>query len=340
MFQRVVINILLLDIPKYAKFLKELCMHKRKKMKGGVKMGGVVSALIKNEEVPTGSQQALPKKCRDPRIFSVPCTIGNCTFSYAMLDLGASIDVMPSSIYKSLNFGDLDPTGMIIQLANRSDVQPSGILEDVLVQVNELIFLVDFFVLDMKDETSRKGSTLILGQPFFMIAQTKINVNARTLSMEFDDNLVQFNIFEVMKHPIEDHSLFGIDVINELVEEYRKLGAGSVEISNFVELPYVTDCFDSVTNVSDFVNMPNMLGISDSMDNIADLADLQPEAESDSKQSISHPDKVGQPNLISANKLSPPHSPPIELKPLPDHLKYAYLDDHQHIPVIIANNLH
>ncbi|RDX95556.1 hypothetical protein CR513_21900, partial [Mucuna pruriens] len=149
MFQRVEINILVLDaikqISKYAKFLKELFMHKRKKMKGGIEMGGVVLALIKNEEVTTKSQQALPKK-----IFSVPCTIGDCTFVDAMLDLGASINVMPSSIYNSLNFGDLEPTRMIIQLANK-------------IQVNELIFPTNFYVLDMEDKTFGKGSTLILG---------------------------------------------------------------------------------------------------------------------------------------------------------------------------------
>ncbi|RDX79251.1 hypothetical protein CR513_40358, partial [Mucuna pruriens] len=64
-----------------------------------------------------------------------------------MLDLGALINVMSTSIYKSLNFGDLEPTRLTIQLANRSIVQP----------------LVDFYVLDMEDETLGKGSTLILG---------------------------------------------------------------------------------------------------------------------------------------------------------------------------------
>ncbi|RDY05481.1 hypothetical protein CR513_10678, partial [Mucuna pruriens] len=149
MFQKVEINIPLLDaikqIPKYAKFLKELCVHKRKKMKGSVEMG------------------ALPKKYRDPKIFTVPCTISDCTFADALLDLGASINVMPTSIYKSLNFGDLEPTRMTIQLVNRAIAQPLGIPEDVLVQVNELIFPEDFYVLDMEDETSEKGSTLILG---------------------------------------------------------------------------------------------------------------------------------------------------------------------------------
>ncbi|RDY10475.1 hypothetical protein CR513_05005, partial [Mucuna pruriens] len=160
MFRKVEINIPLLDaikqIPKYAKFLKELCVHKRKKMKGGVELGGIVSALTRNDDLIAGTRQALPKKCRDPRIFSIPCTIGDCTFFDAMLDLGASINIMPTSIYKSLNCGDLEPTEMTIQL-------PLGVLEDVLVQVDELIFPANLYVLDMEDETPGKGSTLILG---------------------------------------------------------------------------------------------------------------------------------------------------------------------------------
>ncbi|RDY07728.1 hypothetical protein CR513_08114, partial [Mucuna pruriens] len=132
------------------------------------------------------------KKCRDPRIFSVPCTIGRYTFIDAMLDPGASIDVMPASLYKSLNFGDLEPIGAVIQLANRSVVQPVGILEDVLVQVNDLIFSIDFYVLEMEDEMFGKGSTLILGRPFLMTTRKKIDVHAWTSSIEFGDNLVQF----------------------------------------------------------------------------------------------------------------------------------------------------
>ncbi|RDX61444.1 hypothetical protein CR513_60324, partial [Mucuna pruriens] len=187
MFQKVEINIPLLDsikqIPKYAKFLKELCMYKRKKMKGGVELGGIVSALTRNDDLIASTRQALPKKYRDPRIFSVPCTIGDCTFADAMLDLGASINVIPTSIFKSLNCGDLELTRMTIQLANRSVIQPLCVLEDVLVQVDELIFPTDFYVLDMEDETPGKGSTLILGRPFLMTAKTKIDVHAGTLSM-------------------------------------------------------------------------------------------------------------------------------------------------------------
>ncbi|RDX72651.1 hypothetical protein CR513_47824, partial [Mucuna pruriens] len=119
--RRVEINILFLDaikqIPKYAKFLKDLSIRKRNKLKKGAEVGGVLSAFIQ-KEVTVETKPALPRKCRDSGIFSVPCTIGGCTFVDAMLDLGASINVMPTSIHKSLNFGDLEPTGIVIQLAN------------------------------------------------------------------------------------------------------------------------------------------------------------------------------------------------------------------------------
>ncbi|RDY11510.1 hypothetical protein CR513_03826, partial [Mucuna pruriens] len=77
-----------------------------------------------------------------------------------------------------------------LQLANRSIIEPLGVLEDVLVQVNELIFPTDFYVLDKEDETSGKESTLILGRPFLMTARTNIDVHVGTLSMEFGDTLV------------------------------------------------------------------------------------------------------------------------------------------------------
>ncbi|RDX94167.1 hypothetical protein CR513_23481, partial [Mucuna pruriens] len=419
MFRKVEINIPLLDaikqIPKYAKFLKELCVHKRKKMKGSVEIGGIVSALTRSEDFTKGAQ-ALPKKCREPGIFSVPCTIGDCTFIDAMLDLGASINVMPTSIYKSLNFGDLEPTRMTIQLANRSVVQPLGVLEDVLVQVNELIFLVDFYVLDMKDETPGKGSTLILGRPFLMTARTKIDVHVGTLSMEFGDTLVQFNIFEAMKYPTEDHSLFGIDLIDELVEECLQLDNSSEEISNLAKDTELIYCLGSLTEEADYDEEWGVHDLSNSEDDNTDLIDLsqkaelvklldqvckhenpecsnkakiqvvetekllpaqvatlftiehelakgsrdrkrieiilakktraksdsnsaranfipvkriqpeQPKAEIMSARLVSSRNQVGQPDLKESNDNSSSSPLPIELKPLPSHMKYAYLD--------------
>ncbi|RDY12472.1 hypothetical protein CR513_02730, partial [Mucuna pruriens] len=264
MFYKVKINIPLLDaikqIPKYTKFLKELCLHKRKKMKGSVEVG----ALTKNEEFTTGAQ-ALPKKRRDPRIFSVTCTIGECPFANAMLDLGASINVISTSIYKSLNFGDLEPTGMTIQLAKKSVVEPFGVLEDVLVQVNELIFPADFYMLDMEDETFKKGSTLILRIPFLMTARTKIDVHARMLSTEFGDTLTIPS---------------GIDLIDELVEEYFQLDNHSGDIDNFAEKANSIGYLGSISGEeADYAESEEVHNLFDSMDNNNDIVDLDFEVE-------------------------------------------------------------
>ncbi|CAN6560255.1 unnamed protein product [Malus baccata var. baccata] len=129
-FRKVQVNIPLLDaikqVPRYAKFLKELCTtRKRMSTKEVVKVGENVSAIL---------QRKLPPKCKDPGSFTIPCVIGNTRFESAMLDLGASINVMPYSIYASMNLGALKNDGVIIQLADRSNAYPKGVLEDVLVQ--------------------------------------------------------------------------------------------------------------------------------------------------------------------------------------------------------------
>jgi len=197
------VNIPLLDaikqIPRYAKFFKDLCTHKRR-LKGNekVNMGRNVSALIEK------SVAAIPEKCKDTCTFTIPCIIGSNRFENAMLDLGASINVMPLSVFISLSLGPLKPTGVVIQLANRSTVQPAGLIEDVLIQENKLVFLADFCILDMGREDSHSGATtIILGRPFLKTARTKIDVHVGTLTMEFGDNLVQFNILDAMKHQLK-----------------------------------------------------------------------------------------------------------------------------------------
>ena len=118
-----------------------------------------------------------------------------------MLDLGASINVMPYSIFSSLNLGPLEETGVVIQLADRSNIYPRGVVENVLVQVDELVFLVDFYIIDMEDEVSCNPTPIFLGRPFLKTARAMINVHDGVLTMEFDGEIVKFNLFEAMKHP-------------------------------------------------------------------------------------------------------------------------------------------
>ncbi|RDY02067.1 Retrovirus-related Pol polyprotein, partial [Mucuna pruriens] len=346
MFQKVEINIPFLDaikhVPKYAKFLKELC-EKDKGEQGKWRRG-------------VSLDQKLGIHYRNPKIFSVPCTIGEFTFADAMLDLGASINVMPASIYRSLNFGDLESTRMTIQLVNRSIVQPLG----VLVQVNELIFLADFYVLDMEDKTSGKESTLIMGRPFLMTTRTKIDVHVGTLSMEFGDTMVQFNIFEAMKHPTEDHSLFGIDVIEELVEEYFQLSNNGEDMEAFVGSTNKIRCLWSVdeeidhkevqnlpnpeNNHSDIVDLDFEVELSELLHQVCNQEHLECTNDAEVKVAETKSDKKSLPAHQTDSNLSteksPSSPPPMELKPLLSHLKYAYLDKEQQLPVILANNLH
>ncbi|XP_074315646.1 uncharacterized protein LOC141651851 [Silene latifolia] len=149
-FQKCEVNIPLLNllksVPKYAKFLKELCTIKRNnKLKGMKKVKGKGSkGEIISEYVSALFQKKLPPKCGNPGMFAIPCTIGDLRFEKAMLDLGASINVIPFAIYETLKLGPLKDTSVVVQLADRSSVYPKGIVENVMVGVGKLAFLLTF----------------------------------------------------------------------------------------------------------------------------------------------------------------------------------------------------
>ncbi|CAN6547335.1 unnamed protein product [Malus baccata var. baccata] len=208
-FRKVHVNIPILDaikqIPKYAKFLKKLCTTRKQiREKEVVHVSENVSALL---------QRKLPPKCKDPGSFTIPCVIGNTRFDHAMLDLGASINVMPYSVYASMNLGKLKNDGVIIQLADRSNAYPKGVLENVLVQVDHLIFPADFYVLDMDDSTHSPPSPLLLGRPFMKAAQTKIDVAKGAVTMAFGGDMINFKISESVENTNDVRSCCAINVI-------------------------------------------------------------------------------------------------------------------------------
>ena len=118
-------------------------------------------------------QKKLPHKLKDPVSFSIPCTIGNAVFERALCDLGASINLMPLSIFRRLGLGEAKPTTVTLQLADRSLKHPRGIIEDVLVKVDKFIFVVDFIVLEMEED---KEIPIILGRPFLATGRDLIDV--------------------------------------------------------------------------------------------------------------------------------------------------------------------
>ncbi|RDX94475.1 hypothetical protein CR513_23145, partial [Mucuna pruriens] len=123
----------------------------------------------------------------------------------------------------------------------------------------------------MEDEPSGEGSALILGRPFFMTAKTKIDVHVGTLSMEFGDTYVKFNIFEELKHPTKDHSIFSIDAIEGLMEEYFQLGTSDASLADFVNIYDVIKCFYTVATKVNSEILSNTLYFSCLEDSISNL---------------------------------------------------------------------
>ncbi|XP_068663030.1 uncharacterized protein [Aristolochia californica] len=162
------------------------------------------------ENVSVVIQRKFHSKCKDPGMFTIPCTLGNTRFEKAMIDLGASIIVTPYSIYASLKLGPLNKIGVVIQLADKSNAYPKSVVEDVLVQVNDLILTTDFYVFDMENETA----PILLGRPFLKTSKTKIDVHSGTLTVEFDGKIVKFHIYDAMKYPSDDNPIYSIDVID------------------------------------------------------------------------------------------------------------------------------
>ena len=156
-------------------------------------------------------------------MFTIPCKIGSSKFEKSLIDLDASINVMPSSIYHSLNMGPLKETNVVIQLADRSVVYPKGVLEDILVQVDKLVFSADFYILDMEEGHSSKSVPILLGRPFLKIARTKIDVAEGTLTMEFDGEKIHFDIYAAMRYPSDIDFIYTNDIVDSLTQQVSYL---------------------------------------------------------------------------------------------------------------------
>ncbi|XP_038698003.1 uncharacterized protein LOC119995560 [Tripterygium wilfordii] len=169
MFRKLEINIpfanTLEQMPKYAKFMKDILSKKRK--------FGHHEKIQLNEECSAILQRKLPPKLSDRGSFKIPYVIGTQLFQRALCDLGASINLLPLSVAKILGIGDIKATTVSLQMADRSITYPEGIIEDVLVRVGKLIFPADFLVLDMEGDSDTQ---LILGRPFLLTARTLIDV--------------------------------------------------------------------------------------------------------------------------------------------------------------------
>ncbi|GKA60758.1 homeodomain-like protein [Tanacetum coccineum] len=122
----------------------------------------------------------IPQKEKDPGSFTLPCYINNVCFDNALVDLGASVSVMPLLTYLNLGLGELAHTKLIVKLADKTVKYPKGNAENVLVRIGKFTFPVDFIILDMPEDIK---VPLILGRSFLSIARAKIDIYKRKITL-------------------------------------------------------------------------------------------------------------------------------------------------------------
>ena len=196
--KQVKVNIPLLDlinqVPAYAKFLKDLCTIKK-----GL---GIEKKAFLTEHVSALIQSKYPVKYKDPGSPTIPVNIGGNCINKALLDLGASVNLMPHSVYLQLGLGELKPTSITLSLADRSVKIPKGIVEDVLVKIDKFYFPVDFVVLDTEPSSNEPNSVpIILGRPFLATANAIINFRNGLMQLTFGDMTLELNIFNLNDNP-------------------------------------------------------------------------------------------------------------------------------------------
>ncbi|GJR72064.1 reverse transcriptase domain-containing protein [Tanacetum coccineum] len=173
-----------------------------------------------NENCSAVILKKLPKKLGDPGKFLIPCDFPKIVECLALADLGASINLIPLSIWKKLSLPELTPTRIILKLADRSTTSPSGIAEDVFVKVGKFHFPADFVVVDYVVDPR---VPLIPRRPFLRMARALIDVYGEELTLRVDDEAITFKVGQSSRYFYNNAKLGNrIDVIDVSCEEYAQ----------------------------------------------------------------------------------------------------------------------
>ena len=289
------------QIPIYAKFLKEILSKKRKIAEEGiVNLTATCSAII---------QKKIPAKMKDPGSFTIPYSIGKYEFKKALCDSGASINLMPLSFVQRLSLGELTPTAITLQMADRSMAQPEGILEDVLVKVGKFIFPVDFVIMKMEEDTQ---VPLLLGRPFLATGAALIDVQKGELTLRVGNEVVHFNINRSLEHldvdaessmAVGNNNLLNVELNSDCIFQHS---------INEIEMNFqYPESFDCEILPSNLFNKETVSSINEnSQDEVC------------SQKQQTHEQETSAEGLT--------------LKELPSHLKYEFLEPEKRKPVIIS----
>nr|GEX77235.1 reverse transcriptase domain-containing protein [Tanacetum cinerariifolium] len=303
----------LLLMPKFASTIKSLLTNKDKLFE--------LAKIPLNENCLAILLIKLPEKLEDPGKFLIPCDFSGMDVCHALADLGASINLMPISIWKKLSLPELTPTRMTLELVDRSITRPKGFVEDIFIKVGKFHFLTDFVVVDFEADPR---VPLILGRSFLRTGHTLIDVYGEEITLRVNDEAVTFNLNQTTRYSFtyDDLSVNQIDIIDVAREEYAQeiLGFSNNSLGGNPTSTSEPIIFDSSPPLTPF----------EGSDFILEEIEAYLKDESISPE-IDHADfKV---------KSSIEEPPEIELKDLPSHLEYAYLEGVDKLPVIIVKDL-
>ncbi|XP_042011420.1 uncharacterized protein LOC121759874 [Salvia splendens] len=236
--------------------------------------------------------------------------------------------IVIGEIYKRLTGVRLVDTKVVIQLANKSCISPEGVLENVLVRVQDFLYPADFHVIRMTESEAGKSSGVLLGRPFLQTAKTIIDVSDSTICLDYHGEKFTFNIDEAMKKPLYIEKLHSLDVIYPLVQEFLETELlqeqrAAAELNNSIEGEVAEWCETLMTqNLTDEEINNAIMGFCQKSNSTrsSDLAQLS------SMEKLLDSGELAAKNMEKNPLPQDAISPKKELNTLPPDLKYVYLE--------------
>nr|GEW44697.1 reverse transcriptase domain-containing protein [Tanacetum cinerariifolium] len=320
----------LVHMPKFAPMFKKLLNNKNKLIE--------LTKMPLNENYSAVVLKKLPEKLGDPGRFLIPCDFLEFDNCLAIADLGASINLMPLSIWKKLKLPTLNDIKMVLELADRTISKPTDVAENVFVKVGKFYFPVDFVVLNF---IADPRVPLILRRPFLSTAHALIDVYEGEIILRHDDQSLTFKCGDTPSISYNNfQSLNKVDLIDTTCEEYSQEVLGFSDVVNEVSTPYFEPIVsNSSQNLTPF-DESDFLLFEEADAFLAVLLNSDPEPPPPNQKHYfpeAHNDlKVIEPKN---NKSFDDEPPEVELKELPPHLEYAFLEENNKWPVIISKDL-
>ncbi|GJU27532.1 reverse transcriptase domain-containing protein [Tanacetum coccineum] len=335
----------LLHMPKFASTFTSLLSNKEK-------LFNLANTPL-NENCSAVLLKKLPEKLGDPKKFLIPCDFPKLDECLALADLGASINLMPLFLWKQLSLPELTSTRMTLELADRSVAHPKGVAEDIFVKVGKFYFLADFIVVDY-DVDPRVP--LILRRPFLRTARALIDIYGEELTLRVDDEAITFKVGQTSRYSRNYKTVNQVNVIDVSCEEYAQEVFGFSDSSTSGNPtpsdPIIASSSPSFTPFEggDFI-LEEIETFSRSPEELSNLDDDYYDAEGDilylekllnEDPSLTLPlmknDGLKQVD-VSMTKPSIAEPLELELKDLPSHLEYSFLEGTDKLPVIISKEL-